>query len=133
MNPPARRWILIVDDDVHTTIVLSRLINARGFRTMTANSLEAAQQIAATGIIGFIICDLGLPDGDGCTLMADLSGESGITGVALSGFGMQADVKRSQEAGFALHLTKPIHVSHLDQILAVAARELDKLGPPAPP
>jgi CheY-like chemotaxis protein len=41
----------------------------------------------------------------------------GIKGIALSGYGMDADVARSHAAGFGLHLTKPVHAQTLDQAL----------------
>jgi len=40
-----------------------------------------------------------------------------VTGVALTGFGMAEDVRRSKEAGFDFHLTKPIDVAELRNVL----------------
>jgi CheY-like chemotaxis protein len=38
-------------------------------------------------------------------------------GIALSGYGMEEDVKRSKDAGFALHLTKPVHFASLSSAI----------------
>ena len=41
-----------------------------------------------------------------------------LTGIALTGFGMEEDVRRSKEAGFDLHLTKPIDFAELRDALS---------------
>ena len=40
-----------------------------------------------------------------------------LPGVAVSGFGMDADLKSSHDAGFAAHLTKPVDVVQLDALI----------------
>jgi CheY-like chemotaxis protein len=40
-----------------------------------------------------------------------------IRGVALSGFGMESDIERSMEAGFEVHLIKPVNLERLSEIL----------------
>jgi CheY-like chemotaxis protein len=54
------------------------------------------------------IVDVGLPDGDGCELMTTLRSDHGLGGVALTGNGMEDDVKRCRRAGFDHHFLKPI-------------------------
>lgn len=129
---PAPRAILIVEDHEPTTNVLARLVQARGFRVLTAHSAAAARAIAADHNIGFVITDLGLADGDGWGLMCELHAKTGVSGAAVSGFGMPADVERSREAGFIMHLVKPISIHQLDTLLAIARRELDESSPPFP-
>jgi len=58
--------------------------------------------------VRLVISDLGLPDGSGCDLMRRLRSEHRLRGIALSGFGMEEDVKQAEEAGFSRHLTKPV-------------------------
>jgi DNA-binding response OmpR family regulator len=58
--------------------------------------------------IRLVISDLGLPDGSGMELMSALTTRYGLTGIALSGFGMEDDVSRALAAGFTKHLTKPV-------------------------
>jgi CheY-like chemotaxis protein len=60
-----------------------------------------------------VISDLGLPDGDGRTLMRELRDRYGLTGIAFSGYGTEEDRRESQEAGFAAHLTKPVTLDAL--------------------
>jgi CheY-like chemotaxis protein len=60
-----------------------------------------------------LLSDLGLPDGSGIDLMQHLKARAALRGIALSGFGTEADIQRSREAGFEEHLTKPVDVGRL--------------------
>ncbi len=120
------RSILIVEDHAQTASIMVRLVEARGFRALSARSLVEARRHAEQADIGFLISDLGLPDGDGGELMKELHARHGIKGVAITGYGMEADVAHAKKAGFALHLTKPIQISDLEKVLALARRELAK-------
>ena len=58
-----------------------------------------------------VLCDIGLPDGDGYALAAALRGNP-VTArarlIAVTAYGGEQDRKRSREAGFQLHLVKPV-------------------------
>ena len=41
----------------------------------------------------------------------------GLTGIALSGYGMEADIEQSKDAGFQKHLTKPVDVADLESAI----------------
>ena len=69
------------------------------------------------------LSDLGLPDGSGLDLMRELAGRTALRGIALSGYGMEEDVRQSLEAGFAKHLTKPVNLQALQAALREVARE----------
>ena len=64
----------------------------------------------------------GLPDGSGHEVMRRLhrNGAAGraVPGIALSGYGMDEDLRRSAEAGFAAHLTKPVDLARLQATIA---------------
>ena len=70
-----------------------------------------------------VLSDIGLPDEDGFTLMRKLRDAYGLRGIALTGYGMEEDQVRSNEAGFISHLTKPISVQILDRALAEVFRK----------
>jgi CheY-like chemotaxis protein len=55
-----------------------------------------------------VLSDLGLPDGSGLDLMRHLRDRYGLAGIALTGYGMEEDIRRGREAGFVDHLVKPI-------------------------
>ena len=91
---------------------------------MTAGNIAAALA-GATGSMPFdlVISDLGLPDGTGFELMTKLQGlQPGLRGIALSGYGMDDDVRRSLDAGFIAHLVKPVDFHQLDRTLRELSR-----------
>jgi CheY-like chemotaxis protein len=49
--------------------------------------------------------------------MRDLAEHYGLPGIALSGYGMEEDIRRSHEAGFCLHLTKPVTLQTLQDAI----------------
>ncbi len=132
MKPNLSLKILIVEDHQQTADVMARLIRARDLPVVTAGSLAEARTCVREHAIGFLISDLGLPDGDGCELMAELREEFGLQGAVVSGYGMKPDLARTRAAGFILHLVKPIQMSDLERLLALARKALD-LPPPALP
>lgn len=114
------RRVLLVEDHQPTRSALIQLLNRRHFDVIGAESLSQARAIAAREAFELLISDIGLPDGNGCDLMSELRHRRGLIGIALTGYGMDEDVGRSQAAGFAAHLTKPVSVQALDRALAAA-------------
>lgn len=115
--------ILLVEDNVDTLRLLSRLLERSGYRVACATRIaEAMQEVEAARKAGWpfdlLISDLGLPDGDGRELMRQLRALDGPPGIAISGYGMEADVESSRSAGFREHLTKPIQIGDLKAALA---------------
>ncbi len=62
------RTVLIVDDDTAGVEVLSEYLRERGWRTLSAATLEEASTILATRFIDTVLLDVRLPDGDGYKL-----------------------------------------------------------------
>jgi len=100
--------ILFVEDHKDTAWVLLRILKNAGFAVSHADSLTQARALAKSRRFDLVISDVGLPDGSGLDLMRGLRETQGVTGIALSGFGMDGDVAASRAAGFAEHLTKPV-------------------------
>ncbi|MEO6875252.1 MAG: ATP-binding protein [Opitutaceae bacterium] len=123
LAPPAVRPILplrllLVDDHPSTLNVLSRLLERDGHHVTVAATLAEALKQANLQPFDLVISDLGLPDGTGTELMEQLRADHGLRGIALSGYGMEADIARSREAGFAAHLVKPILMNELRRVIA---------------
>jgi signal transduction histidine kinase/ActR/RegA family two-component response regulator len=111
--------ILLVEDHADTALALTDLLRERGYRVTVAGSIKAALDAAAAvqgraGTIDLVVSDLGLPDGSGQDLMRELVRRFHVRGIALSGYGMEEDVQRSRDAGFDLHLTKPVTLDVLE-------------------
>jgi signal transduction histidine kinase len=100
--------VLLVDDHEDTSFVLKKMLERSGFRVTTANSCAAARQLAALGEFDVLVSDLGLPDGTGYDLLADIMLIKHVPAIAISGFGTDQDISRSRAVGFRSHLTKPV-------------------------
>jgi signal transduction histidine kinase/ActR/RegA family two-component response regulator len=115
--PPSQALrILLVEDNKDTRNYMALVLEARGHRVTTAERLSKALQTAAEHGFDLIVSDIELPDGTGLELMRQLSWR-GLPAIALSGYGSEEDVRESQEAGFALHLTKPVEISKLEEAI----------------
>jgi signal transduction histidine kinase len=117
---PEIRRILLVEDHEATRGTLVRLLERRGHAVTGVATTEAARQRAAAGDCDLVISDLGLPDGDGHMLMAELHESYDLPGIALSGYGMDDDIERSRASGFFVHLTKPVDIHELESAIATA-------------
>jgi CheY-like chemotaxis protein len=99
------------------------MLQSRGYRVLTAASIAEARVSAAGGGIDVLISDIGLPDGSGYDLMAELSARFPLKGIALTGYGMEHDLDDSRRAGFAAHLTKPVRIQMIDDALGLIFQE----------
>jgi signal transduction histidine kinase len=106
--------ILLVEDHADTARTMTLLLRSLGYRVTTAGSVASALEAAQSEKFDLLISDVGLPDGTGLDLMQQLLSRGPMRGIVLSGFGMEEDVRRSLEAGFSLHLTKPIDLQRLE-------------------
>jgi signal transduction histidine kinase/CheY-like chemotaxis protein len=110
--------VLVVEDHEPTRLALTQLLLRRRYKVTAAATLAEARTLASAQRFNVLISDLGLPDGNGCDLMAEFRTRFEVQGIALTGYGMEQDVARSQQAGFGAHLTKPVRVAALDKALA---------------
>lgn len=109
--------LLLVDDHADTRGVLSRLLVKCGHEVVTADSAAKALEILDSGRFDALISDIGLPETSGYELVRQAKQRHPLKGIALSGLGMEEDVRRSLEAGFDHHLTKPINFQELQSVL----------------
>ncbi|MDB5321338.1 MAG: Protein-glutamate methylesterase [Phycisphaerales bacterium] len=110
--------VLMVDDHEDTRAAMKKLLERSGYHVTTADSVQGAIAGAAGELpIDILISDIGLPDGSGLEIMRHFRHRGGggqpVRGIALSGFGMEEDIRRSREAGFEHHLTKPVTFDRL--------------------
>jgi len=109
--------ILLVEDHEDTNRSLTNLLLLRGYHVESANNVESAIELSAADQFDVLISDLGLPDGSGIDLIRKLNSARPVFGIALTGFGMEDDVRKSHEAGFKHHLVKPIDLNKLDLLI----------------
>ncbi len=120
---PANHTILLVEDDRATSWLLARILRDLGHTVKAANSIDQALEVERSSTFDLIISDIGLPDGSGLELMRAVVARRGpVPSIALSGYGMEEDVLRSREAGFAAHMTKPIDFFKLKSMIELVTR-----------
>jgi PAS domain S-box-containing protein len=121
-TPPARLRVLLVEDHSDTAAALADLMRLHGHDVRIAGTVAQALSAAEEeSRIDLVISDLGLPDGNGQDLMRQLAEKFGLRGIALSGYGMEDDVRRSREAGVERHLTKPVNLEALETAIQQVA------------
>jgi two-component system, chemotaxis family, CheB/CheR fusion protein len=113
--------ILLVDDHIDTCTVMEKLLAARGHIVSVAHDMKSALEKVGADRFDVLISDVGLPDGSGLELMA--KSKDVLVGIAMSGFGTEADARRSLDAGFSQHLVKPVTMEKLDAALQTVMKE----------
>ena len=108
---------MLVEDHPDTREALITLLGNSNYGAQGASSVEAALQLAAAQPFDVVVSDLGLPDGTGYDLMKQLRDRYAIKGIALSGYGMEDDQRRSREVGFLDHVIKPVNVGELIAVI----------------
>ncbi len=111
------RRLLLVEDHLDTARILSRIMSSDGCQVKLAGSISDAEALYKAEEFDCVISDIGLPDGTGMELIQRLSDIRPVRAIALSGYGTEQDVERSRAAGFAQHLTKPVHWPKLQKAL----------------
>ncbi len=106
--------ILLVEDNEDSLRVLARLLRSRGHDVACAETVASAIAAAGSGSFDLLISDLGLPDGTGLDVLRGVREQTNCPAIALSGYGMESDLRRTREAGFAAHLIKPVEMEQLE-------------------
>ena len=119
---PSDRRILLVEDDAMTARIMAKLLRQNGYLVTTANSVAGALRVPIEDY-DLIVSDIGLPDGSGLELMRTIRLRHDVPGIALTGYGMEDDIRKSREAGFVAHLTKPLDFTKLDAMIRRVSAE----------
>ncbi len=126
LEPPAnssdKPRVLIVDDDLDTAVTLGRIIQLEGFPTETATSGLLALKTIHSFRPDILLLDIGLPELNGFQIARRLKACSStrhIKIIAISGWGSEHDVRVGTEAGFSVHLVKPVDLHELLPHLAL--------------
>jgi signal transduction histidine kinase len=123
-GPSGRRRILVADDNLDALETLATLLELDGHEVYRARDGAEAFEVARREHPEVALLDIGMPRVNGYEVAAKIRGEPwgrGTTLVALTGWGQDADRRRSEEAGFDMHLTKPVDPKVVSELLAGGA------------
>ena len=119
-SPSSSRRILVVDDNVDAARSLAELLTLTGHVTQTAFDGMAAITAAEAFQPDVVLLDIGLPKLNGYEACRQIRAQpwgQSMTIVALTGWGLEDDRKKSKEAGFDGHLVKPVEHDALVKLL----------------
>jgi CheY-like chemotaxis protein len=119
-DQPKPRRVLLVDDNPDSTESLAQLLAMSGHEARTASDGPAALEIARAFHPEVVLCDLGLPGMSGFEVVRELRRQPGgphMLIAALTGFGQAGDRLKSAEAGFDLHLVKPVDPAVIESLV----------------
>lgn len=111
--------ILLVEDHGVTAQMIRMVLAEKGHRVEIAGDMAAALELVERHPFDLLLSDLGLPDGSGHDLIRELRARGyRFPAIALSGYGQEEDIRRSYQAGFGSHLTKPASREAIDEAVA---------------
>lgn len=115
--------ILVIEDNVDAAESARMLLMHEGHEVEMAHDAMTGLDMAYSFGPSVILCDIGLPVMDGYQIIRKIRDDPKLAGtyvIALTGYGREADQRRALDAGFDLHLTKPIDFATLRAALAQA-------------
>jgi PAS domain S-box-containing protein len=119
VSKSAGRRILIVDDNVDAANVLQELLQASGHEVRVVHDGPQAIEAENEFRPDIVLLDIGLPGINGYEVARRLRTRKGrsMRIIAVTGWGQEPDKARSREAGFDLHLVKPVDEAVLLEVL----------------
>jgi CheY-like chemotaxis protein len=122
-NPLDQRRVLVVEDNPDTAESLRVLLADCGYQVMVAHTGQQGIETARKLQPHIVLCDIGLPDGDGYAVASVLRQTSDTIHarlIAVTGYGEAQHRRRALAAGFDQHLVKPVGLKQLFGELEVA-------------
>jgi len=114
------RRILVVEDNEDAAATMRDFLELSGHEVELASSGSDGIQAARDFHPEVVLCDLGLPGMDGYEVAAALRSDPETASarlIAVTGYGREEDRRKSKEAGFDIHLTKPVDPVQLRRLL----------------
>ncbi|HET6575809.1 MAG TPA: ATP-binding protein [Fimbriiglobus sp.] len=116
--------VLVIDDNRDGADSLAAVLRAMGCEVRVAYDGPTGLEEAARFKPDAVVCDIGMPGLSGLEVARRLRADPALRGarlIALTGWGHDDDRRRSREAGFDRHLTKPVDPAELHKALARGA------------
>lgn len=123
VEPTEHLRVLLIEDNADAAETLTELLQLWGHEVEVARKGELATHLALQFQPQVVILDIGLPGMDGYEVARELRRQESLRQpllLALTGYGQEQDRTRAREAGFDLHLTKPVNPEQLQELLAHA-------------
>ena len=120
--------VLLIEDNADARQSLRTLLEREGHRVDEAADGASGLARAEATEPDIVLIDIGLPGMDGYEVARRIRARRGAIPilVAITGYGQADDRRRSLEAGFDAHLTKPVFPDHLCQVLATLAGDRER-------
>ncbi|MES2183162.1 MAG: PAS domain S-box protein [Pseudomonadota bacterium] len=114
-----QKSILVVDDSRDSADTMALLLDAMGYATDVAYDGPSAVEAARKKRFGVLLLDIGLPGLSGIEVARKITAEipSPPEFIAITGYGQEADRQTSLDNGFFAHVTKPVDVTRLGELL----------------
>lgn len=125
--------ILVVDDEPQIQRFLRPALVAAGFDVETAATAAEARRLAATRAPALIVLDLGLPDGDGKTVIEAVRAFSTVPIIVLSARDQEIEKIAALDLGANDYVEKPFGIGELLARIRVALRQAEPSARPAGP
>lgn len=112
--------VLVVDDNIDSAVTLGKLLEFWGYEVIVVYDGYAALEAALIHQPKVAFIDIGLPGIDCYELARRLRQEPTLEGmllIAATGYGEEEDRRKSREAEFNYHFTKPLNLSVVQQLL----------------
>ncbi len=119
--------VLLVEDDPAVAESTALFLELEGHQIQIANSGDAAFSLIEEFSPQVVLLDIGLPGQDGYEVAQQirrLPGGAGVKLIAVSGYGDEEAMRRSREAGFDIHLVKPVDPEGMNRLLVEASRTM---------
>jgi two-component system CheB/CheR fusion protein len=120
----APRKVLVVEDNEDTANLLAHALEQAGHEVLVARTGPEALDLVRREHPAVVLCDLGLPEVSGYEVARAVRADPSLRDVflvALTGYGRAEDARRSRDAGFDVHLTKPVDLDTIEGALAAWA------------
>ena len=119
--PRGGRVILVADDNPDALQTMGALLEMEGHRVELAADGERALAAAEALKPEVAVLDIGMPGLNGYEVARRIRSQpwgAGVRLIALTGWGQAEDVARAHEAGFDHHVTKPVDLGALQELVA---------------
>lgn len=121
--------ILTVDDDENLQFVIEQYLNDEGYKVLKANNVTSAHEFIGSTELDLILLDLGLPDGEGLTLITLFRSQSTVPIIVVSGKDDTMEKIVCIEMGADDYLTKPFEMRELSARIKAILRRIDDATP----